>query len=111
MQLSLTCWCGFQAKSAGEEMARPSAPSYLQRVLDHNQTDITNAHQLLFMALHAVLLETGLQQSQQVSAAAILVHAQHNAAIAKMSDAGMCPQHFLAFYPSKCSNTLTFCTH
>ena len=43
------------------------APDFLQRVIDTFQGAITSAHQLVLLAMHAVLLETGLQLVQQVS--------------------------------------------
>ena len=43
------------------------APDFLQRVIDTFQGGFTSAHQLLLLAMHAVLLETGLQLVQQVS--------------------------------------------
>ena len=48
------------------EASIPTAPDFLQRVIDSCQTDITTAHQLMMLAMHAVLLETGIQLAQQV---------------------------------------------
>lgn len=54
-----------QAEEAAEASI-PMAPDFLQRVIDSCQTDTTSAHQLMMLAMHAVLLETGMQLAQQV---------------------------------------------
>lgn len=47
---------------------RLAPPDYLQRVIDSCQTSITSGHQAMMLAMHAVLLETGLRSVSQVSA-------------------------------------------
>lgn len=78
--LSIICVL-LQAVDGAAAVSGVSAPDYLQRVIDSCQTDITHAHQLMILAMHAVLLETGLQLVQQVSLVARVMqqHACHAA--------------------------------